>query len=167
MTNKSIDFYHGLFGGTAIAKLSIFPDGISIDAKSNSGLLDQFLDDLLQWSRSELGISTVQTYRFGRLYQSDIVFHSDKDILVPFEGVAQMQSMLNKKFLETSKVDINWRPVGWSLGYDPIDVGSVKPNPFHVARRVGTDYSLNHYFSTAPLRTSDHIELIEALERIV
>jgi hypothetical protein len=167
MQKPSMDFFHGLFEDIAIAKLSIFSDGIAIESKSNSKLLERFLKDLLGWAEAELDIAIIHPYKYSCIYNSDIVFQTEKDIYSPLKKFKRAQDFLSQRLLDSSGIEISWESFGWSFGYDANRTAGPKPGMFRVERKLNTDHSLNQYFSTAPLSTDDHIELLKVVESIV
>jgi hypothetical protein len=52
-----------------------------------------------------------------------------------------------------------------SLATDDTAMTGRKPVPFTVMRRVNVPFDANIYFSTAPLKTNDHIAALETFER--
>ena len=54
---------------------------------------------------------------------------------------------------------------GIGLHNDVPDGGMYKTSKFIFERREGEPFSRNLYFSTAPLRTKDHLELLALLEK--
>jgi hypothetical protein len=51
-----------------------------------------------------------------------------------------------------------------TLAPDDAKLSGMKPSSFKIERRAGIEHQLTQYFSLAPLRTDDHLALIERWE---
>jgi hypothetical protein len=57
-------------------------------------------------------------------------------------------------------------PFGIAFSADYSLIPGMKPAPFRLERRAGLGFDTNLYVSQAPLRTADHIKLLEQLEKL-
>jgi hypothetical protein len=51
------------------------------------------------------------------------------------------------------------------MHYDSAAMPVPRPPEFSFERRAGVIYASNEYFSSAPLRTADHIRILHELEK--
>jgi hypothetical protein len=59
---------------------------------------------------------------------------------------------------------VNFNLQHLALNVDPLTVPPLRNTRFYIERRLQRPYSENRYESGAPLRTEDHIALLEAIE---
>ena len=69
----SLSFQQGVFDGVAIDEFAIYPDGVVVSSRSNTDDLDAFVDDLLAWARSDLGLIETGVGPRERHYESALV----------------------------------------------------------------------------------------------
>jgi hypothetical protein len=148
-----------------INEFALYQDGIIVTTRANTALLDDFLDDLLAWSQSALGIVQTDIPPHERHYESNVIvgldIHEEKSLA--FLG-------RTNKSLQEYQESYGLRPFEFAFGAlqvanDTTTYGGKKPIPFTVVRRVNVPFEANVYFSTAPLKTDDHLAVLEALEK--
>ena len=74
------------------------------------------------------------------------------------------------RFLQKKQEGYGLRPFkfdfgGLSLATDPTLYAGRKPVAFTLARRVNAPYSEKFFYSSAPLKTDDHVALLQQLEK--
>lgn len=159
-----VSFKHGLFNDVAF-DLDIFSDGVIVTSKSPSDVLDALLDDIITWMQTAIGLKKVETHPINTTYESYLIVHSAIGLLSILDGLAPVQKRLAKALKATTGRDASFSPVGWALSPDNTTMPSMKPIPFRVERRAGIPFETNYYYSCAPLRTADHLRVLEELER--
>lgn len=159
-----VDFQHGFFQDSAIEKLEVYQDGIVVSSQSESDLLDGFVSDLLQWSEKEFGSTIFPNRQAGRLYDSQLIIEASDAMLAPLEALNGIAGQIGAMLKESSGLDIPFQSVGYTLAHDRTKNPLIQPNIFRLERRFAAEFSLNQFISVAPLRTSQHIELLEAIE---
>jgi len=166
MNADSIQLQHGNFNGYAF-NVTMYRDGIIVHSASNTNIIDEIFADLREFSKETLNVDTFKAQKNDTMYESVITFHSEKDVLLPVRSALSIGAAISDRLERTSQIRAGFQPYGFSLAPDASEIIGLKPPPFRVERRGGTSDSFNHYFSTAPLRTSDHLAVIEELENLV
>lgn len=161
----ALEFRHGLFKKAAF-DLAVYNDGIIISSQSNSEVVDEAYQDIISVITKTLGFSIAKAKIVDRLYDSTIVVKSDKPILEPINSIAILGDSVSTRLRDTNGMDVPFEPVGFSLSADYERISGMKPSVFRVERKAGRDFSLNHYYSTAPLRTDDHLAVLGELEAL-
>lgn len=164
---ESFEFQLGKFNDGAIDNFTVYRDGISITSRSNTNFLDGFYDDLLKWLESAFGVVRIETNPVNRFYESNLVVTSKIDLLTSMQDTAPIGAMVSRKLHETSDLKLDFKPISIALGFDATRVAGVKPIFFRVERRAGVDFSLDRFFSSAPLRTDDHLAVLNQLESLL
>ena len=164
MAADKIIFGHGSFKDIRIDLLELYPDGIVISAKSPTEEIEAFMHDLVSWADENFGLKRTETQTINLVYESHLLIRSEKPLLAAIEPLKGVQSLLKKLLFASTKMDIEFAPFGISFSADPTKLAHMKPSRFSVERKVGPAYETNLYFSAAPLKTSDHLKVLELLE---
>lgn len=156
---RGMAFRHGYFKGNVIDNLHVYTNGMFAEGKHDTKVSDDFLDDLEQWAGEALGL-VLADQSGGRIYMSQLVVEMAVDltaVLAPVQNLAkQISAMLN------SAADMPAEVSGFHITTDPAaGAGWV----YRLERRAGVAFDANLYFSSAPLRTDNHIMLLERMER--
>jgi hypothetical protein len=96
-------------------------------------------------------------------YLSQIVFSSDADLDFLSPALQSLNAGISSALSEIHNRSFDYRTASVSLSVDR----AIMPSPiaaFTIERRTDTPFSQNRYFSTAPLPTDKHIELIDRYE---
>ncbi|MCR6646484.1 MAG: hypothetical protein NVV62_19195 [Terricaulis sp.] len=164
MQETPITFLHGVFNGTAIDKFEIYNDGVIVSGASNTRVFDAFLDDLFSWIGPELGLTEVPQLKHGRIYESAVVAELaiNADKIAPWSKA--LRKLIGDKWEDAGRPKFEFEFSQLRFGPDPHE-RSFAPINFSLERRAGIPFDQNIYFSTAPLRTDDHVEALAALEK--
>lgn len=159
-----VAFQHGVFNGTAIDKVEIYNDGIVVSGASNTNVFDAFLDDLFSWIGPELGLTEVPQLRHGRIFESAVVAELaiNPDKVAPWSRT--IRSLIGEKWEAAGRPKFEFEFSQLRFGPDPHE-RTFAPINFSLERRAGIPFEQNIYFSTAPLRTDDHVEVLRAIEK--
>ncbi|MEX2304505.1 MAG: hypothetical protein WD733_26420 [Bryobacterales bacterium] len=160
---KGVRFSGGEFspsghGGDTIGiDITIYNNGIMATSTTNTDDTDLFIDLVLARLAKE-GVVTYRPEMFRKKqYASEIVTHFDKQLAIPaFDRVCQLLS----RFAYSST--LHFATGGLVFDTDPTMPG--RQAPFRFERRVGASLSENLYYSHGPLKTNDHIAVLEAIE---
>jgi hypothetical protein len=166
----ALAFEQGFFNnaqGKAIAvTLTIYGDGFVAETQSTTKDATEFLSELCASATKEFGLTdpSAEKMRTGFFSQLDVTF--DKPLISlnqKLEGIG--------KILESQCSPVDGRSRKFTLGgiglwtEDMSLPGS--PAAFRLERKWGTSWDTNHYFSTAPLETEAHLEVLTEIEKIL
>jgi len=163
--SNSYQFEHGLFEGRAIEAFDVYSDGFLVASKSDTSFIDGFVDDVLEFLDVDWGITLSKSNTVDRMYQSAFVFESKKNILKPLQAATKLADSLNERLAKTSGLDVEFNSFGISLSADQAKISSMKPSIFRIERRAGVEFDFGQYFTTAPLKTNDHLAMLEEWEK--
>ncbi len=170
-SSTPIVFRHGKFvregRPIVINSLALYPQAVTADTPASTDDADAVIDDLLSAAD---GIAQEISPR--RLYTSHVEVRLD----VPLEWAAsplakQMGLWLSgavRQYDPSVPNDValpEFRLKALEMLPDPGQLPL--PSFFRIDRRDGVPYGDNVYFSQAPLRTMDHIGMLEQFERMV
>jgi hypothetical protein len=168
-----ISFQSGAFtldqGRVALIGISMVGHGDIVFA-ANTDIADKILDDLITQLDSVFGFRYSATAQH-RLYQSNVTVEFEVDLAEKIAGLKKLEIFINS---EIPRLDLPFRikRLGFGGGDVPNPQLQVQPSlealeraDFLVERRSGAPYESNRYFSSAPMRTAEHVKLLERLER--
>lgn len=162
-TATSMEFEHGYDGDISIEKLGIYNDGVVINSSSPTDKLDAFLQILTEWAKTTLGVVVHKTQAVDTLYESNIVVKSSHDLVLAHERMSTVATKLSQHLKEVSGIDAVFHNADAIMSPDMNRLPGLRPAPFRIARRAGVDFEQNLFFSSAPLTTSRHIDVLNAL----
>lgn len=166
LTGDRLEFKHGQFNDNAIESLEVYNDGIIISSSSDTDFIDEFFSDFCEWISDNLGLSMIKTHSINRIYESSFSFETKKDILKPLEAYSEIAKLVESDLKETTGLEVNYEPSGWVFTSDQTKNPYLKPSIFRIERRAGIEFGLNQFSSAAPLKTKQHINIIEKLESV-
>jgi hypothetical protein len=167
LSADKIEFKHALFQETAIESLEIYSDGVVISASSDTDIIDSFFGDLCKWLEDELSLSFIKTHSVDRIYETTIVFQTEKNVLDPLGTLSELADSIQLGLKDNSGLTVKYEPFGWALSSDQTQNPALKSTTFRIERRVGSEFALQQFISVAPLKTKQHLALIEQLESLV
>lgn len=160
---ENVKLQVGNFNDVQIDELSIHNDGVVVSARASTDLVDEFLNDLYQFV--EVTFSSVRGENPGEIrhYESSVV--------------VTMSDKTSAKFDFLQKLGRDVGAFRESYGLAPIEFGfdgfALEPDPvsptapalrFNIERRIKMPFSSNQWFSSAPLKTEDHLTVLATLE---
>jgi hypothetical protein len=157
---KGIKFEVGKAGEIVVDSLTIFKDGIVVDTRSSTEDSEKVILELLTFAGEAFGATARPT---RKLFVSQIIFTSDLKLSALNPILQPLTNKLSERVSEVLGQRVEFEPTGIVLSPDP-SLSKINPAGFTIERRANIPFSENTYFSSAPLRTSDHIELIREVE---
>jgi hypothetical protein len=165
--NEPIYFAAGEFmsksGVSVVVDLKVYNDGFLADCRSSTRDSEMFLADLFSWLPAGLGLPKTEVPIRKTMYVSELQVES-KDLL----------TLINPKLATLRKSLAALVPKGTATSYevaslafatDPKD-GTPLIN-FKFERLINTPFAEHRYYSSAPVHTDEHLELLENLEEIL
>ena len=151
----------------SILKLVVFGFGIAANGYSTESA-EMFLDDLCRWADDALG------FRFSSSRVS-VFFLSQ--IVVEFQGSLESATLafndasnrIHEAFKDSYGIQAPMHVSAVTIDYDRVVVpDEIKQlATFTIQRQVGQPYAANRFFCQAPLRTRDHVRLLEEIECVL
>jgi hypothetical protein len=164
--NKGVTFLHGLFDREfVIDKFQVYTNGILAEAKVPTDKIDEFLDDVTEWAQTDVGLR-ISEGESKKLYNSHLEVFAEFPLtraLRQFSKLGDHITNLTRAYgVNTSRFHVS----SISLNADNEGLPTPKPAAFVFDRRAGKPYESGLFFSSAPLRTSEHQIILDELESI-
>lgn len=160
----SLKFEGGCFKGVGddliFVNLSIHEDGLIAETRSSTDEADLFLEDALTWVAMEYGLPHFSELDFTRAYASELIVELSLPGHMFSSGFAKFLNKIQKGISNNPSLPMQFL----SLSFGPDPESTKKLAPFRIERVVNTAFNKNQYFCTAPVPTSEHLELLEELE---
>ena len=158
---RGVRFVQGLFEGYAI-DLEVLENGVKALSKQSTDLCDIFIDDLFRYA-TRMGAQFEEVNEL-RVYSSAVEFEMNGDFDREFAKFASVGARIGAKVAGYGGPEDSYRGIGWTF------VGRLvgpAPAPFRIERRVNHPFDANVFYSIAPLRTQDHLDVLGEIERLI
>jgi hypothetical protein len=161
-----VSFFRGFYKDKVIDKFQIYENGLLCEAQEDNVLCDEFLDDVFDWLPRFAGAPLVGITSRAYLSQMEVVFSGRLEEMV--SGLTGIGALFAKALRGYGQVGVEeYKISGLRMHYDSVMTPMPRSPEFTLERRAGHPHSSNVYFTSAPLQTKDHLEIIERLEKIL
>lgn len=151
-----------------ISRFQFFDNGLLAEGPIPTETLDDFLDDLRQWTGEYAVRPYVEVAPQARAYLSEIEVEVDLDIEDYFEVFSAVGKEISERVESYGQNVLDFKATQITLSCDSLNLPSPKPGvPFKFGRRDGYAYDSKVYFSSAPLRTVDHLQMTKSIISIL
>lgn len=161
---KGVTFLQGYYKGKIINKLQIYENGLLCEANEDNSLIDEFLGELFAWAKHVHKLPMRETGVRAYLSQMEVI--SAIDIGAVFSKVAPIGGLLAEALKAYGQPVQEYKISGLKMHYDSMALPVPRAPEFAFERRAGELYSANEFFTSAPVRTGDHLQILEALEKV-
>jgi len=147
-----------------IVTLQFLPGMFFVDTQTDTDDADLVLDDYIATANKENPESIIPSGPTYYLSQIEVNMEKVPDLPSPYQDAAQIiDRFLADYGLSVPKYGF------WAthLNLDTHGLGVMAPAFFALERRVGFPFNAKVFFSQAPLRTKDHIAVLEKLDSII
>ena len=162
---KGVTFLRGYYKGSIIEKLQVYENGLLCDAVADNGICDEFMGDVLEWAATEHKIPVKETGVKAFVSQVEVI--TGIDVGAAFSMINSIGSLLAGALKSYGQTASDYNVNGIKMHYDSMTMPVPRPPEFVFERRAGQLYSTNEFFSSAPLRTTDHMHVLAELEKLL
>jgi hypothetical protein len=165
-SSKGAVFRHGKLAVSGITiiidRFTLFNDGVVADTASSTEDCDRFLTNIIEWAKTAIPKAEARDPRY---YLSQLEIHLN----VPLEQYApafrpigeNITNLLGRYGISAPRYEVS----ALNLHFDQLGKTNPQPGAFFIDRRLNVPFAENVWFSQAPLKTGDHITLLQGLER--
>jgi len=150
-----------------VQQLVIYGNGDAVTGPTTEAA-DQIMDDFIHKLNEQLGYRFGESRQYSRTYASALIVEFDRALEEYVPMLAKVGQILDKAIPRLGR---QFKPKMFTFGDgDPItpaalnSIDAADKLDFAVQRRAGESYSLNRYFSSAPLQTNAHIKVLQDIE---
>jgi hypothetical protein len=160
-----LKFEGGVFvasDGTPLAvSVSILDDGMIAETRASTDESDKFLEDALSWASAEYGLPHYSELGIDRLYVSELTVQLDLSANLFGQRFSAFTERLRRGVSNNPGIPMELT----ALHFAPDPSLTKRVAPFKVERLANVSFDRNEFYSVAPVPTSEHIELLQAMER--
>jgi len=160
---SGISFEDGKVGDIVVQKLSIYRTGFVIDTISSTSDSEKALEDILGWGVKNFGVNYHPSMITRTGYYSQIVAHLDLPLDRLNPVLASTSKIVSEMVARNFNMSIPYETSAVHLSFDPSRT-TLTPGGFSIEKRAGHPFSENRYFCGAPLRTEEHIDVLQRFE---
>jgi hypothetical protein len=165
--NEPIYFAAGEFmsksGVNVVVDLKVYNDGFLADCRSSTKDSDMFLADLFAWLPSGLGLPKTEVPIRKKMYVSELHVESKQHLMMINPKLANLTRLLATRVPPGAATSYEFTTIGFAT--DPKDGKPLVD--FKFERLMNTPFAEHRYYSSAPVHTDDHLELLENLENML
>jgi hypothetical protein len=152
----------------AIQFLLLFPSGLWVSTPSTTENADKVMASVIDKLDSEFGFK-IATSTKEQYWTSNIVVEFAKGIEQLSDDLEKIARIINRANPRASNLAARLQFRRFGFGYDGHDedvstFDNIEWTGFSIERRVKTSYELNRFFCAAGLKTTAHIEALQAIE---
>lgn len=164
---SGIAFHKGLFEDQLIERFVVYNKGLLCGTGADSDLCDGFLDDVQTWGESEFGFSPNSKKGKSDSYESHLEVHIDDNLAMAFQAYSGIGQSIWECLKSYGHSPAMFEVSGITLHTDVIQLpdAALHPIQFRLERRANNAYFANIYYAQAPLRTQDHVAVLQELEK--
>ena len=163
LQNEIFAFNVGRFRDFQIDELKVYNDGVIVTSKCSTEILNEFLDELLGWLKSDFGYCEITIPKPETHFESRLVVKTDKDIASLLSPPKRVTNLIEQTLAKNTEAE--YQATGISFETDSQGLTKRRrPGRFGLERRVGVPFGTNTYYSVAPLTSTDHLMLLDGLE---
>ena len=166
-TQQQYKFEDGVFGGPdgqqLWVNLSVYSDGVVADTRSSTGDSDSFLHELLTALSQSFGFVPYEKIIRRKAYNSEVFVEMEEG----FSALSQRLESFLRELQENVGTDntVPLEVAGITFQQDSVKLNGAYP--FRFERAGNVPYKDKRYYSTAPMSTQVHIQMLEKLETIL
>lgn len=150
----------GADGYPVYVGLTVHDDGLVVQTRSSTTDAETFLQDLFSWLASDYKLPAISELSIVRRYMSEVIVKFDRvpavfnDKFMRF--VSSLKSGLGKQQPDPMEL------VNLNFATDPDEKKQQKA--LRIERAAGAQFSENLFYSSAPIHTREHLELLGRFE---
>jgi hypothetical protein len=158
-----VTFLRGYFRGKIIEKLQVYENGLLCEANEDTNLADEFLSEVLTWAAQKHNLPVRESGVKAYISQLEVI--SSIDMESKLSHLSAVGKLLAECLKQYGQPVADYGVIGLRMHYDSMAVPIPRPPQFVFERRLGQQYSTNEFFTSAPVRTEDHLKILSALEK--
>jgi hypothetical protein len=159
-------FEMGKWKDQPIGKLTIFRDGLVLETASSTEDTESTLQEMLLWTKKEVGIQFEPGMVKRKAFYSQVAVYFDLQLDSLHPILSEIAATLSEATSKQVDLPMVYRTAVITLS--PNTLSAKHPTGvFSIERRIDVPDSENKYFSSAPLRTLEHLALLEKFEKVL
>lgn len=164
---NSIEFAMGFSKARLISRVQIYETGVVIEGPEYTEALEEIADEILSIIANEFGVALQELGSARGAYTSRIEIKSEKKLNIQSPLLNNIGNFLSKAIDGYGTKTKPYEIYGIEMHSEARYSSPIHPTRFTLERRAGTDYSDDIFYSEAPLKTKDHLQLLQNIESAI
>jgi len=162
--SKGIVFGLGRINNINIDRVEFYFVGIVIETRSSTDDCEAVLQDLIQVVQRLVGIEYKPLQEPRKFFLSEVSFHSELDLNGLNAAFSSLLPKISGLVSSYARQEFKFETVA-VLSTPDLANTKLGPSLFRVDRLAGVPFRDQKYFSSAPLPTKDHLNILEEFEK--
>ena len=162
--SKGIVFGLGRINNINIDRVEFYFVGIVIETRSSTDDCEAVLQDLIQVVQRLVGTEYKPTTEPRKFFLSEVSFHSELDLNGLNAAFSSLLPKISGLVSSYAREEFKFETVA-VLSTPDLANTKLGPSLFRVDRLAGVPFRDQKYFSSAPLPTKDHLNILEEFEK--
>lgn len=158
-------FKTGKFRGMQVDELQVYSDGFIVIGKNTTDYLSDFVDEINQTLEENFGILLAEYPAPIKIYESQIVVQLDQKFEDKFSILSDLYNSMDRLSAEYNLAGAGYRLGGFHVESESPAQDARKPPTFTLVRRAGVTFDAGYWYSSAGLKTADHLSVLADLEK--
>lgn len=161
---QGLEFLHGAFNEeTIISRLKIYNDGFFCEALQPTEVIQKVIDDVSNWIRHDFKMTIDDADPPNQFFVSSLEVESDASSVLGLSKFSTIGEKITALLASYGIAVPAFEPVFLGLHCDQTQEANAQPTKFTFERRVNQSFNSKLFFSSAPLKTADHLEVLNEL----
>ena len=164
---KGITFRHGKFHSNGrdivIDVFQVFNNGLLVDTREDTEDAERFIDDVVEWGSKTYGL-VVSEAPVEHVYLSNLELFLTNSLSTYIPIAPKLSGEISHYLTEYGIKHEPFETVNFVLNFDRVRLPNSVLTNFTLQRREGVPFSSGLYFSSAPLKTKDHIAILQKMD---
>lgn len=167
LQENGASFGNGIVNGIKIRNLTLFKQGLFVREFMNTKDIDSIIDIIIEFILDNYNISYINTPPVLKAFNSAIVVRMSPDIMNYILKFGKLSEQISKMVSEYGFTSSKFQVSSLSLQPDPSKTVLLQPGKFVIERRAGYPFEEGLFYSTAPVSTEQHLNILLELERSI
>lgn len=165
---KGMEFIHGIFNNDhVIGKLRIHNNGVFCEAELPTEAISEFLEDVFEWARQDMGMTLEDAVEPNQYFSSHLEVETDISLAPALGKFSSIGDKLTALMTSYGQQVPSFEATHLAFQCDVSIVQGVRPEIFSLERREGKPFDSGLFYTASPLKTADHLALLNDLESIL
>lgn len=165
---QGMEFIHGIFNENhVIGKFQVYNNGVYCEAELPTEVISEFVEDVFSWVRQEIKMTVEDADLPNIFFMSNLEVETDASLAPALSKFSAIGDKLTALLASYGQQVPSFQASHLGFHCDVSEVQSVRPETFTFERRAQKPFDSGLFFSAAPLKTADHLALLDELESIL
>lgn len=156
-------FEQGRFNDYEIKRVIVGEGFMACDVHGNTDIADALLHDIENWVTTDLGYQRKDDGIAAQIFGSELEFSMPDDLAAPLRTLLSFAPKVSQYVRDYGNDSADYGLDRIAFAVDAGGAQLLRTIPFAIERRAGVPFKNNLWYGAAPLKTADHIRMLEDL----